>query len=302
MFVKFMIMKKILFFTAALAFAAFASCQKEQPLQEQTSAPAEDRLPIELSLNLVSKATDASYENGDKIGVYVSYQTSLAPSGNYVNNKAFTLEDGSWEAEEKIYWADKTNTADFYCYYPYGTPVNATAYNFAVRSDQSTKAAYAASDFLWGRPLAVAPGPGTVAITTAHIMSNILVYLAPGEGFTAEEFAAAQKVVKLGNVKNNAVINLASGGVSATGDTAVITPYWTGECYRAVVVPQSVAADANLIILTINNVSYTLAREFRFEPRTQHKLTVTVNKTSSGLNLSIESWIIDDNEYTGDAH
>ena len=81
----------------------------------------------------------------------------------------------------------------------------------------------------------------------------------------------------------------------------MITPYWTGECYRAVVIPQSVAADANLIILTVDGVTYTLAREFTFAAKTQHKLTVTVNKSSSGLNISIESWLIDDTEYTGDA-
>ena len=41
-----------------------------------------------------------------------------------------------------------------------------------------------------------------------------------------------------GNAKNKL------GSVTAKGDASVITPYWTGECYRAVVIPQSVAADA----------------------------------------------------------
>ena len=68
------------------------------------------------------------------------------------------------------------------------------------------------------------------------------------------------------------------------------------------VIPQAVAADANLIILTVDGVSYTLAREFTFATKTQHKITVNVNKSTSGLNISIESWQIDDTEYTGDAN
>ena len=279
------------------ASLAASSCNKA----ENPVAPVEDRLPIELSLSLQTKATDAAFENGDKIGVYVTYDGYLDAYENYVDNAGFTLSGNKWVADNEIYWADKTNTADFYCYYPYGTPVDATAYNFTVKSDQTSRANYAASDFLWGRTIGAAPGTGAVSIRTSHIMSNILVYLEPGDGFTSQEFAAAQKSVTIGNVKNNSIVNLASGGVSATGDVSVITPYWTGECYRAIVVPQNVAADASLIILNINDVTYTLAREFSFEARTQHKLTVTVNKSTSGLNVSIDSWLIDETEHTGSA-
>lgn len=279
------------------ATVAAASCNKAEALV----ASSEDKLPIELSLSLQTKATDASFENGDKIGVYVTYNGYLDAYKNYVDNAGYTLTANKWVADGEIYWADKTNTADFYCYYPYGTPIDATAYNFTVKSDQSNRVNYTASDFLWGRTLAAAPGTGAVSIRTSHIMSNILVYLEPGDGFTPQEFAAAEKTVTIGNVKNNAVVNLASGGVSAAGDVSMITPYWTGECYRAIVVPQNVAADASLIILNINGVTYTLAREFSFEARTQHKLTVTVNKSTTGLNVSIDSWLIDETEHTGSA-
>lgn len=279
------------------ASVAAASCSKA----ESPAAPSEDKLPIELSLSLQTKVTDAAFENGDKIGVYVTYNGYLDAYDNYVNNAGFTLSGGKWVADQEIYWADKTNTADFYCYYPFGTPIDATAYNFTVKSDQSNRSNYAASDFLWGRTIGAAPGAGAVAVRTSHIMSNILVYLEPGDGFTPQEFASAEKTVTIGNVKNNSVVNLSSGGVAATGDVSMITPYWTGECYRAIVVPQNVAADASLIILNINGLTYTLAREFSFESRTQHKLTVTVNKSSSGLNVSIDSWLIDETEHTGSA-
>ena len=294
---NYIFMKKNLLYIATIAVAAFASCQKEP----SDAAQKEDKMPIQLSLSLQSKVTDAGYENGDKIGVYVSYEATLAPSGNYVDNKGFTLTNDAWTPDEEIYWADKTTAADFYCYYPYGTPVDATAYGFSVKSDQSTLASYSASDFLWGCKAGANPGEGAVAIRTAHIMSNLLVYLEPGEGFTAQEFAAAEKTIRIGNVKNNAVVNLATGGVTATGDASAITPYWTGECYRAVVVPQAVASNSSLIVLTVDGVTYTLTRDFNFETKTQHKLTITVNKSTSGLSVTVDSWIVDNNEYTGDA-
>lgn len=287
-------MKKTLLITAAILSAL--ACTKQEP------TASTDRLPIELSLSVQTKATDAAYENGDNVGIYVSYESALAASSNYVDNKKFTLTSGIWTADTETYWKDKDTPADFYCYYPYGAIADATAYSFSVKSDQSAIENYKASDFLWGKRSGAVPGSGAVAISTSHILSNILIYLKPGDGFTDSEFAAAAKTVKLGNVKTSANINLNAGSVTAKGGASVITPYWTGECYRAVVIPQAVAADANLIILTVDGVSYTLAREFTFAAKTQHKITVSVNKSTSGLNISIESWQIDDTEYTGDAN
>ena len=186
-------MKKTLLITAAILSAL--ACTKQEP------SASTDRLPIELALSVQTKATDAAYENGDNVGIYVSYESALAASSNYVDNKKFTLTSGIWTADTEIYWKDKDTPADFYCYYPYGAIADATAYSFSVKSDQSAIENYKASDFLWGKRSGAVPGSGAVAISTSHILSNILIYLKPGDGFTDSEFAAAAKTVKLGNVK-----------------------------------------------------------------------------------------------------
>lgn len=281
---------------------ALVSCKKNnaEPIVPPAPVP-EEKIPIKVALSVDTKATDAAYEDGDKVGVFVSYEDALAASGNYLDNKAFTLKDGVWTSSEVLYWADNTTMADFYCYYPYGTPVNATAYTFHVKADQSALDDYKASDFLWGKTLDASPTASAVAIKTAHVMSNILIYLEPGDGFTAEEFAAAQKTVKINNVKTNAVVNLSSGSVTSSGDGSVVTPYWSGECYKAIIVPQAVDSSSNLVVVTVGGVTYTLAKEFTFASKTQHKLTVTVNKATSGLNISIESWVVDETEHSGDA-
>ena len=140
-----------------------------------------------------------------------------------------------------------------------------------------------------------------IRIRNLSALLSALILMEPGEGFTAEEFAAAEKSLKIRGVKTNAVVNLATGSVTASGDPAVMTPYWTGECYKAVVVPQTVSSDSDLIVVTLGDVTYTHAREFTFTSGTQHKLTITVHKASSGLNISIENWITDETDYVGDA-
>ena len=115
----------------AVAVLSVIACTKQETLAPQQK----DQLPIELSLSVQTKATDAAYENGDNVGIYVSYESALAASSNYIDNKKFTLSAGKWTSETEIYWKDKETPADFYCYYPYGAIADATSYSFAVKSD-----------------------------------------------------------------------------------------------------------------------------------------------------------------------
>ena len=200
-----------------------------------------------------------------------------------------------------MYWLDKTTKADFYCYYPYGNPSSVTAYPFAVNADQSTLANYKASDFVWGMASGVSPTSNLVQIATNHVMSNMTIYLEAGDGFTDETFAAANVSVAVHNVKTNASVNLTDGTVTATGSVTEMIPYNEGAYYRAVIVPQTVANDSALIVVTVDGTEYTLKKGFTFVRGKQHKFTVTVNKTGNGINIGIGGWETDGEDNGGSA-
>lgn len=292
-------MKKI--FVLAAVVAAFVACNEPTP----TPQPTPEKMPIKISTT-ITRANDATFDNGDKVGIYVvnyngSTAGTLGNSGNHVNNMQFTYNNNQWTAATEIYWLDKTTKTDFYAYYPYGTPTNVNSYAFATKADQSSEANYWASDFLWGKAAGIAPTEYAVPITTKHVLSNILVYLVAGEGFTAETLAAATKTVKINNVKTAAQIDLATGVATATGNVTTVTAWNTGEYYRAMIVPQTVADGTNLVTVTIDGVDYVLASGMTFAANKQHKCTVTVNKSSGGVNIGIGGWETDENEYGGDA-
>lgn len=296
-------MKKILYFVAICGL--LVSCN-----QNQTDEPVVDpvqsvKIPINIDMGIKTRATDQNFESGDKVGIYVvnfngTTAGTLANSGNHVDNMCFTLS-GKWTPDEEIYWKDKDTKADFYCYYPYAAAANVAAHTFAVNADQSTLANYKASDFLWGKASGMAPAEEAVPITTTHSMSNILVYLEAGDGFTADDFAALSKSVKVCNVKNNATINLATGVATATGSATDITLYNEGEYYRALIVPQTVADGTNLLTITVEGVDYTFAKGFTFEANKQHKFTMIINKTSGGVDIGIGGWDSDDEDHGGSA-
>lgn len=288
-------MKKL--FTVLAAIAAFVSCSKNT--EEVVETPMSDKLPINISTTL-TRATDSAFEVGDKVGIFVVNQpNALVVSGNHVDNMGFSYST-TWTPDSPIYWLDKTTKADFYCYYPYAESVSTTAHTFATKANQSQLADYKASEFLWGKTAGVTPTEEAVNITTNHTFSNALIILKPGDGFTEATLAAATKSVKICGVKTNASINLTTGVATATGNTTEVTPYLDNGQYRALIVPQTTAEGA-LVVITVDGVDYTLSRAMTFKANKQHKFTVTINKVSNGVNVGIGGWETDEEDYGGDA-
>ncbi len=285
--------------TLAAVAALMFSCS-ENPTPEPEPTPTPTPTPEKWAINIstsITRATDTSFENGDKVGIYVVNQPdALKSSGNHADNIGFTYS-GSWSAATTIYWKDETTKADFYCYYPYASSIsNVEAYPFAVKADQSSVVNYKSSDFLWGKTTGVTPTKNVVGITVKHAMSNVIVKLIAGNGYTAEDMVSA--TVAICGLKTNSTINLATGAITATGDVAEITPMVESDYRRALVVPQSVS-DTDLIKVTIGDKVYTLNQSVEFKSGKQHTCTLTIERTSQGINIGINGWETEDDDFGG---
>ena len=282
--------------TASLMF----SCSQEEII------PDVERIPINISVGQQTRANDTTYENGDEVGIYVvnydgSTAGTLAASGNQVDNMRFEYNDGTWTPDATIYWKDKNTAADFYAYYPYSASANISAHPFAVNTDQSVEADFWASDFLWGKATKISPTSSAVPIVTNHSLSRILVDIKPGNGFTEESWAAATKSVKICNVKASATIDLSTGIATATGNNGEIIPLAADGGYKAMMVPQEVADNSKLIVVTVDGTDYVYRKGFTFKANTQHKFAVTINKSGCNVDVTIGEWKIDDTTNEGNA-
>ena len=284
-------MKKLITL-AALATLIF-SCS-ESPISEQNPIP--EKWPINISTS-ITRATDTAFENGDKVGIFIVNQpNALKASGNYVDNMAFTYS-GKWSSASPIYWKDETTKADFYCYYPYADNVSSIdAYPFSIKADQSTSANYKASDFLWGKTTGVSPTKEAVGITVSHLMSNIVIKLVAGAGYTESDMKSAS--VTICGLKTNSIINLTTGAVSASGSATDITPIDEGDQLRALVVPQSIT-NSDIIKVTIGDKVYILNQSVEFKSGKQHTCTLTVEGKNQGVNIGINGWETDEVDFGG---
>lgn len=295
-------MKKVLAFAAFAAFMAACQSVAVEPAQPEQN-PAEELLPMNISLDVATKVTDYEYEYDDKVGLYVVTQpNSLSSFDNHYNNIQLTYQY-AWNPSQDMYWYDKTTYTDFYCYYPYTSYVgDVNSMSFNVASDQRDLNSLKASDFAWGKATGVYPTQDPVSIQTNHIMSSIKVYLEPGDGFTYESFSSANISVSLRGVRNNAQIDLESGSVSAVGDCGEMYLYCDSDCFRGIMVPQyAYQNEGFMIVVNVNGSEYKLKKDFEFQSGRRHRFTVRVNKTGNGVNVGIGGWDEDEGDNGGTA-
>ncbi len=296
---------------ATLALCACSSGGDEQPVSPELPTTSANPIPIRISTVMEEiggkRATDYAFEVGDPVGVYVVNRkadgtaNTLLSQGNWVDNMRFTY-DGTWTPDTPVYWQDENTHADFYLYYPYTvTLTDVTAMPVSVSADQSTEAAYKAGDLLVGSTQDVAPTETAVSITARHAMSLMSIAVVPGNGFTEESLAAADVSVRINGVKTHATVNLATATVTATGEATSVTPLQEADGgYKALIVPQSVA-QGNLVTVTVDGRDFNLQKAFTFEGGKRHRFTVVLNKTSNGINVTIDQWEDDGIDHGGTA-
>ena len=282
---------------------------------------------IKLSGNLrqenVTRASDYGFVSGDRMGVYiVDYDNGtpgdLAASGNRASNVLYTFdgEEYVWSAPLEIYWRDSRTPIDVYGYYPGVNYIeNPTAYQFEVSWQQSVlpqegeMSNYEASDLLWGKAVNVQPTTNEIVIDYRHQLAGVYVTLAKGDGMTDTEWEKVDKTVLVDNTIRSCKFNLQTGEITVEGtpDRSIQMLPQSGNRYRAVVVPQIVAAGKSLISVTIDGKAYshTLTEAMKYQAGKMHNFTITVNKSATTgdyvLSFSedgISDWVNDETSHS----
>ena len=262
----------------------------------------------------VTRVNDSGFADGDVMGVYIvdyngNTPGTLQPSGNRADNVRHTYDaaNAKWNSAYDIYWKDDHTHIDVYGYYPFGSPESIDAYPFTVERDQSKPSedgvmgGYEASDFLWGKVADVAPTDRVIRLPMAHRMANARVTLTEGTGFADGEWEQTERTVLVANLIRGARINLNDGTVKAKGsvEPTATVPARVGDEWRAIVVPQTVAAGTTLFTITVGGIPYKFSKNeaFTYTAGKMSNFTIRVDKkaetgqyTLTLVNESITPW------------
>lgn len=318
---------KLLFSSVAMT-ALLTGCLSEPDFEPVT---VEGGIEIQLEGSILQEATKVNadgFEDGDALGLYaVNYtdgnQTAgtLLTEGNQADHVKYVFNESAWQwtPVHPVYYKDVNTNVDLYVFYPHAEPDNVDAWNFEVQKDQSSAetqsslGGYEASDFLWGKAENVTPTEAKVKVKLAHKMAGVEVILQQGDGFGEGEYENVEKYVLATGTTRKAAINMATGSVTPIGgaqSTGIVMCPQVDGSFRAIVVPQTVAAQTPLFSITLAGVPYIFKKDsdFTYEAGKISTFTIKVNrKVPSGefelelADVSISPWKEDINTHESEA-
>lgn len=290
-------MKRLVIIIFALVFYA---CSDDM----LTSGDFRQRTLISFTGQIVqenqTRANDYGFVTGDRMGIYiVDYEDgkpgAIHATDNRASNVLYTYDGDTykWSAPVTLYYRDEQTPIDVYGYYPgqnyIGEP---SAWSFSVETDQSTEAAngelggYEQSDLLWGKVTGQKPTTETINVQYRHILAGVRVHLTKGTGMTDTEWEKLEKILLVENTQTGATVNLGTGTVTLSDD-ATVSPIrmlpQSDDLYRAIVIPQTLAANKQLISLTLDGQTYShhLTTSMIYQAGKLHDFTLTVNKSDA---------------------
>lgn len=317
-----------LLLSSAVMTALLTGCLQEPDFEPVT---ADGALAIQLEGSILQEATKvnaAGFETGDALGLYaVNYtdanQTpgTLLVEGNQADHVKYVFNESAWQwtPVRPVYYKDVNTNVDLYVFYPHAEPDAVDAWNFEVQKDQSTARSqsalggYEASDFLWAKAENVAPTEAKIKVQLQHKMAGAEVVLQQGDGFAEGEFESVERYILATGTTRKASINLSTGSVTPVGGaqaTGIVMCPQVGGSFRAIVVPQTVAAQTPLFSITLAGVPYIFKKEtdFTYEAGKISTFTIKVNrKVPSGefelelADVSISPWKEDINTHESEA-
>ena len=321
-------MKNKLSLLLGIALAALsASCTQDVEVVVPQPKP-DGAIAINVSGSITQTYTtrvdDGGFCDGDQIGLFgVNYTDNnstagtLVDDGNQVDNARYTYDEANhtWTSSGNIYYKDAETNIDLYAYYPFASVGSVAEYAFEVAQDQSGANGvdgYAQSDFLWAKAENITPSEKAVKLRFAHRLSCVNVVLTEGSGFEAGEWDALDKSVLVMNTARTAAIDMATGVATATGEVPMegIVMKSGGDGYRAIVVPQSVAAGKALLSITIDGIAVRFKKDavLSYEAGKQTQYTIKVSKKAhtgdyelKEVSTTIIDWVADLDSNGGEA-
>ena len=296
-------MKHIILYAGfALALALPTACSQDDGTDGAAPAPTDARhTPMTFAVThpAQTRATDAGFDEGDSIGLFVAAEDApLEIGGNLVNNEPLRLTAGTWAANRTLYWDEGTYNA--YAYYPYTRPVSSVDdLPFSVSLNQGATAegaqidGYEASDLLYARAEGVSASASPIPLTFRHIMSKLTIRLVKGEDFEGDMPTEADVYVH--NTVPTATIDLSAGVATRDvyGTRATITARQQSDyIYSAIIVPQRVENRMPLIEVIMKGVSYIYESTFQFKPGVEHLVNLVISDNPDQVKIEIGGEIV----------
>ena len=271
--------KYIVIFLGILALGV-CSCRrgKENP-EDVRYAMREDVVFTASASGYVTKATDSALEDGDRLGIFaLDPIDAVNVAGTVKGGKVTTAVPVKWELNQK-------QATRFAAYMPYLDNLGGMDVVFNVKADQSTYAAYSASDLRYAVADAL---PGSeVALKFQHALSKLVVVM--------ETQDVEVQSVTTGEVVTGLTLNMVDGNVEATTLRGSVTMGPAVQAngsvgHVAILVPQKDVFPLTVTLKGGSVIEATMPTTVTLQPGIAYKATIGLTGT---FKLEVTDWADD---------
>ena len=284
-------MKKTFLFGIVAAMLATA-CTEEESFNQIASGEG-----ITFTSSVASRATDNSFEPGDKIGISMYANGAFASSATNVeyttvDGTTFTGTDITWEA------AGGASLADFIGVYPYKDgSISSTTYSFTISNEDG--ATLSGNDVMYACSSGITTGTDNVSLAFKHKLVKVVMNVKKQDGTAITDATVTIDKQQLAGTMD--LLN--EGTVTATGDaTGTMSFKFNSKDsqYEAIVMPSEVVA-GRAITITSDGKTYSCpVGDLAFESGTKMTLSATIIEgTGTGDVTIINPQVISVVEWTG---
>lgn len=278
-----------------LAALALTACSSE----EGTTMDADERVALQVSSGIQTRAYNNQWEAGDRIGIYAFTEGSTTVADGYANIPYVTNTggtDGTFTPGDIIIYLPTDSTErDFVAYYPYTTGLTDGIYTVDV-SDQSSQKAI---DLMAADTQTADRTDPNVAFNFIHKLCKVEVTLKPGFGMTEDGLAGLTVQLTGQQTLGKFDVTQPASAVSVTTGTATPITLLTnaeGTFAEGIVMP-SESYQGMLLNITLSDgasvFSWPLGNATesqKFEAGKKYLYTITVNKMNIDVTATITDW------------
>jgi hypothetical protein len=286
--------------------AAFTACSND----DNTATDERVEAKITAGVGELTRATGATWEEGDVIGVYVTdvtgttegYQSTMA---SLYKNVKYTLASGantgtatfSAASADRIFFQDNNETVTFAAYGPY----QADASSITIDTEKNNTADTQKSiDLIYASGAKASKASPEIAFKGEnefrHVMSKLILNIKLGTGFSSETLPSDAKIELSGLIhKGTFSLTGDNAGKAVPDSSATAVANWdvTSSYGSLILLPQDLSKTPLTIAITINGQTYknSVSITPNMQPGTSYSYNISVALTGISVTGStIAEW------------
>lgn len=291
--------------SALVALTALSGCTAD----ENTSLNDTDRVAVQISGGVQTRAANNQWDESDAIGVTMFKKGSAElAEGNYSNCKYQTPQGvmGVFTPateKETIYFPKDGSEVDFMAYYPYSTEMKADYKMPLVVAEQTSQSKL---DFMTSEHMeGTSKETPDVKLRFYHRLSKVIIRLKTDGNEKPERLIGSQLTIK--GMLTKGTYDLLGGTLAtdpeSTAAIPVPTDAATGAKAEGIVLPRPAASGVTFDVVLTDGARYTahMSDALALESGYKYTFNITLKKTQMTVTADIQDWI-DNGEVEEKAH